>query len=1131
MIISKDLFIFGEQIFATIIPESGSSPTAQQQSSATTQQQQVSSQDPVAIINTTTAFTTDIEAAAEILPTLNAVDATTKSTKKPSTKELKSGAATTATIAFGAADSSVLLDAKLHQAPKEVQLNNIQYRHQLQQQQQPQQQQMRTRSRESQQKSQSGGENGCRTNKLLYTNSTGKRQQQQQHERLLNSFGTTAATTTTATAPATGNHAATSVIIQLEEDANGKKKPLMKRNFTKIIAKPLIAATAATTGTNIGIGSGSGADTNGGTVTIAGIDATATAAIEEANQTSDFATHEVTPLLPADRTELQIQQQQPQPQSQSQQQLEHTIADRRLQLQLHLPAAEEGVASDDLPTASTTTTSTATSDRGSYDTTAVAESPFAGHNSSLNSNEDLPSLTTTTTTATTATMNKVILGNNTSSDQTMSTFPFISDAEPHHRTLQLSFQNINVLHNERQILSDVSGSVRPGEVLAVMGPSGSGKTTLLDCLSGQRRFDSGGVYLNREPLSKKWRRKICYVLQEEIFFSGLTLRETVMYTALLRLPEKMPKSEKIQLVDRILEALELTFCQHTKFGDYLNRGLSGGEKKRANIACELLTNPLVMLLDEPTSGLDSHSAISLMNFLKRYAVQEQKTVVITVHQPSSQMFHMFDKLLLLYSGRTAYFGEVNNVYTYFESIGVAIKPHYNPADFVLEQLKSYPKIREKLFIAAKESHGNYLNRNCITVNTNNQRNQQHHSNKHQLDIRRNGAAGDTMSHISPNTTTNSPSTTTEIVHEKPLKHDALINDIINNYYKDIHNNHTNHINHDAMLIINDHQNTNEEASQQLWYGHDSQSNSSATSSDCQRYESCGDTDWLDYPTSFHTQFCVLSSRNFKEAKPRMLSKLNWFQTIGLALMAGSIWFQIPRTEEFLHDLQGWMFFSQTYWMLFALFGALNSFPAEREVISKERRSGAYRLSAYYLAKMFGELPLVVTLPTVYLMISYPMLGCTSFKLFSLMLVFLLLNTIVAQSVGFFIGACCMDMNVSITLSALYTLATQLFGGYLSTRIPEGLSWIRYTSMIHYAYQNMQILEFREGPAISCGNPSSFEFCKSGDTTTTFIPYEEILKAQNSTSPLWLNTLVLMMFFVVFRCLGYAVLRYFRCPKT
>lgn len=75
---------------------------------------------------------------------------------------------------------------------------------------------------------------------------------------------------------------------------------------------------------------------------------------------------------------------------------------------------------------------------------------------------------------------------------------------------------------------------RPGQVLAVMGPSGCGKTTLLDCLSGQRRLDSGSVRLNRERLSKKWRRRICYVLQQDIFFAGLTLRETLEYTAMLR---------------------------------------------------------------------------------------------------------------------------------------------------------------------------------------------------------------------------------------------------------------------------------------------------------------------------------------------------------------------------------------------------------------------------------------------------------------------------------------------------------------------------------------------------------------------------------------------------------------------
>ncbi|XP_044737771.1 ABC transporter G family member 9 isoform X2 [Chrysoperla carnea] len=659
-------------------------------------------------------------------------------------------------------------------------------------------------------------------------------------------------------------------------------------------------------------------------------------------------------------------------------------------------------------------------------------------------------------------------------DTTAIHFPCLIAGEQPPRPVHLVFSGLSVSVGRppirRPVLKDVSGVVRPGQLLAVMGPSGCGKTTLLNALSGRAHLDSGTIRLNRERLNKRWKRRICYVLQQDIFFPDLTLRQTLEYTARLRLSDNMPHAQKMQYVDHIIDVLDLGSCQDTIIGDYLKRGLSGGEKKRANIACELLTNPSIMLLDEPTSGLDSHSAYNLMSCLKRYAVTEGKTVVVTVHQPSSQIFHMFDKLLLLCGGQTAYFGDVTKVVDFFSNIGLTIMPHYNPADFILEQVKGSHEMREKIIAAARDAR--------LQPGYPQELLPEH------------------LQHITEKIVTNHHGPHYHVTHV-PLQH-----------------NHT-HSNNDT---IND---CNGESEARLWL--DTQSHaSSSISSDSPETPDC----YFSWPTSFWTQFKVLSQRNFQEARPRMLSKLNWVQTIGLGLLAGLLWFQLERRENALHDIQGWMFFSTTYWMLFALFGALSSFPPEREVINKERQSGAYRLSAYYLAKMIGELPLTITLPAVYHLISYPMLGFHSVSVFLTLLGFLLLNTIVAQSVGFFVGASCMDMQVSITISALYTLATQLFGGYLATNIPPWLKWMQYLSMVHYAYQNMQIVEFSEGARILCSEQSKFSVCEN----STFIPVNAILEAQGTSLPLWANTLVLLLFFVIFRVLGYVVLRYFRCPK-
>ncbi|XP_075234120.1 ABC transporter G family member E23 isoform X2 [Lycorma delicatula] len=677
--------------------------------------------------------------------------------------------------------------------------------------------------------------------------------------------------------------------------------------------------------------------------------------------------------------------------------------------------------------------------------------------------------------------------------------PCIANQQLPHRPLELVFSGVSYSVDKRPILKDVSGVVKPGEVLAVMGPSGCGKTTLLNCLAGRVKLDSGNICLNRERLNKRWKRRICYVLQQDIFFPDLTLRQTLEYAAMLRLPDTLSYDEKMQHVDHIVEVLDLSSCQDTIIGDYIKRGLSGGEKKRANIACELLTNPSLMLLDEPTSGLDSHSAYNLMSSLKKYAENEGKTVVVTVHQPSSQIFHMFDRLLLLCNGQTAYFGDVKKVVDFFNNIGLTMMPRYNPADFILEQVKGSEEMKEKIVAASREARlrpdypqellPEYFNQSMYL------------NNYHESHLHSNGHIGGVRCQCQRELWSNGRHSGSQNLPPSDLCVAVAIGET------------TESQGHVYTTIA-----VKEEEGKNLWQETASHASSSVSSSD-------DDMSW-QWPTCFWTQFKVLSQRNFQEARPRMLSTLNWVQTVALGIMAGLLWFQLDRKEESLHDIQGWMFFSTTYWMLFAHFGALSSFPPEREVINKERQSGAYRLSAYYLAKMVGELPLTITLPAVYHMISYPMLGFHSPTVFFTLLGFLLLNTIVAQSVGFFVGACCMDMQVSITISALYTLATQLFGGYLATNIPPWLKWMQYLSMVHYAYQNMQIVEFSEGERISCAPQSKFDVCRN----SSHIPVSTILETQGASLPLWINTLVLLVFLFIFRVLGYIVLRYFRKPK-
>lgn len=164
----------------------------------------------------------------------------------------------------------------------------------------------------------------------------------------------------------------------------------------------------------------------------------------------------------------------------------------------------------------------------------------------------------------------------------------------------------------------------------------------------------------------------------------MTVRECLEFAAKLKLPGTM--EQKLARVDEVIATLKLTKCQNTRIGGPLVKGVSGGERKRTSIGVELITDPTLIFLDEPTTGLDSFTATSVMETLGDLARKDQRTVISTIHQPNSDIYEMFDRLLLLAKGKIIYFNEARFAVDYFGSIGFQCPDLSNPADFFMSMM-------------------------------------------------------------------------------------------------------------------------------------------------------------------------------------------------------------------------------------------------------------------------------------------------------------------------------------------------------------------------------------------------------------------------------------------------------------
>ncbi len=280
-----------------------------------------------------------------------------------------------------------------------------------------------------------------------------------------------------------------------------------------------------------------------------------------------------------------------------------------------------------------------------------------------------------------------------------------------------------------------------------------------------------------------------------------------------------------------------------------------------------------------------------------------------------------------------------------------------------------------------------------------------------------------------------------------------------------------------------------------------------------------------WPIGFLPQMLILFSRSFRLTGKTQFTFLNFAQALALAVVSGLCWLRMTFTEDTIPDRSSFIFFIMTFWPFHTLMLGLLSFPFERAVIDKERASGSFRLSAYFIAKSLAEAPLKLVLPTLFLIIAYWMARINNnFGVFLGILVFQLLSILVAESFGLFLGASLRNLHHAITAATVCLITLMLVGGFFIKSLPHWLGvWSVWLSFFKYAYSACLRLEFMGGQIYHCVDGSYVIACRNNPNGT--FTGADALHYFNDGIGVGYNFLVLFGMFVVFRILAYLSLRF------
>ncbi|KAF9438938.1 hypothetical protein BGZ76_002937 [Entomortierella beljakovae] len=640
-----------------------------------------------------------------------------------------------------------------------------------------------------------------------------------------------------------------------------------------------------------------------------------------------------------------------------------------------------------------------------------------------------------------------------------------------HIPAALMFKQISYSVGGKDVLNQVSGSVNPGQIMAIMGASGAGKTSLLDILARRNKTGEidGNIYVNGKTVSsQQFKRVVGYVDQEDTLMSTLTVYETVLYSALLRLPRDMSIDAKRYRVMETMSELGILGIKDMRIGATGQRSISGGEKRRVSIACELVTSPSILFLDEPTSGLDSYNAFNVVECLVTLARNYNRTVVCTIHQPRSNIFAMFDQLVLLAKGQLVYSGPTRNLNSHFRSLGHSCPEGYNIADYMIDLTMFTGRSNSRNgdangglegFAQRTPSTGasTGVGRDGLPLFT---RATSMADDTHQWESQLSSAAhgqapyaGSTAGNTSigidpPSSSGDSARLTAEEeaiakVHLQALvegfKHSEILADVEQGI--------------DAAVEASSNPNGN---------------GNGATRSNGQESTLLPENDISEKAVatfrraSWWTQFKILADRTLKNIyRDPMLLLSHFVMSIVLGLLCGALFYKVT------NDIPGFQNRMGVFFFMCALFGfsclsILPSFAHERILFVRERANGYYSPFTYFVSKvLFDIVPLRVIPPMFMGLIIYNMVGLVEgWKEFGKFFLVLVLFNITASGVCLMIGIMFEAVGVANLMSSLIMLFSMLFGGLLLNKesIPEQLSWLQKLSFFNFAFEALLVNE-------------------------------------------------------------------------